>query len=251
MRRILMLVLIAGLAAGGWWMWNNNPDMFSTIEQYVDNGEFLTLEVRFTPDQIMDKHRKELLVDNQRSFQEPVLKFYPYLLIEAKYVQSDKKTRQGNILWGLVDGEMVIDTESWDITHGFEDAINADATRTDFRIMQVLAKNDGSLTRAELQKELHLEADTLAPWIDSVCNKRLIIETGHELQLHFQNPKIIYPLKPKLNRLSSQSPPIVLNVSRENIAVVKLNAVRKLRSAPPLPSATSKMFSFQSILFLF
>lgn len=200
MRRILILVAVAAVAAGGWWIWNQNPDLFSNIEQYVDNGDLLTMEARYTADQIMDKHRKELLVDNQRSFQEPVLKFHPYLLIDAKYAQADKKTRQSNILWGMVDGEMVIDTDTWETTHGFEDAINADADRTDFRIMQALAKHDGSLTRAELQKELHLEADTLAPWIDNVCDKRLVVETGSELQLHFENPKILVSPQTKLKQ---------------------------------------------------
>lgn len=190
MRRLMMLALVIGVAAGGFWLWTTNPDLVSSLEQYVENGEFLTLEARYTAEQIMDKHRKELLVDNQHSFQDPVLKYHPYLLIESKYVQPDKKTREGLILWGLVDGEMIIDTETWERTHGFEDAINASANRNDFRIMQALAKK-GSLTRAQLQTELHLEADTLAPWIDSVCEKRLVVETGHELQLHFQNPKIL------------------------------------------------------------
>jgi hypothetical protein len=160
----------------------------------------MTLEARYTADQIMEKHRKELLADNQHTFQEPALKYHPYLLIEAKFVQSDKKTREGSILWGLVDGEMVIDAETWEITHGFEDAINADATRTDFRIMQVLAKNNGLLTRADLQKELHLEADTVAPWIESVCEKHLVVENGHELQLHFQNPKILVTPQTKIKQ---------------------------------------------------
>lgn len=198
-RRLILLVLLAGLGIGGWWAWNNNADLRSTIEQYVENGEFLTLEAKYTPEQIMDLHRKELLADAQHTYQDPVLKFYPYLLIDAKYTQSDKKTREGIILWGLVDGEMILDTETWDKTHGFEDAINADASRNDFKIMHALAKS-GNLSRVDLQNELHLEADTLEPWIESVCHKKLVIDNGHELQLHFQNPKIIVTPQTKVKQ---------------------------------------------------
>src|SRR5437868_5429365 len=119
MRRILLLVLLAGFGVGGWWLYKSNPDIFSSLEQYVENGEFMTLEVRYTAEQIMEKHRKELLVDNQHTFQDPALKYHPYLLIEAKFVQADKKTREGSLLWGLVDGEMVIDADTWEKTHGF------------------------------------------------------------------------------------------------------------------------------------
>lgn len=200
MNRIIMLVVVAGLVAGGAWLWTNNPDLFSNVEKYVNNGEMLTLEARYSAEQLMEHHRKELIVDAQHTFQDPTLKYHPYLLLDVKFVQPDKKTRQGNILWGLIDGEMVIDTETWETTHGFEDAINADATRNDFRILQVLAQHNGTITRNELQRELHLEADTVSPWIDSVCAKRLAVETGNELQLHFQNPKILVTPQTKIKQ---------------------------------------------------
>lgn len=190
MPRLLVVIVIAAAIGGSWWLWNNHHQFRDTIEHYVENGEFMTLEARYTADAIMDSHRKELLVDDQYTFQEPTLKFYPYLLIQAKYVQSDKKTREGAVLWSLTDGEMVLDTETWEKTHGFEDAINAGATRNDFKIMHALAKN-GTLTRTQLQNELHLEADIFSPWIESAADKHLIIVSGDEVQLHLQNPKIL------------------------------------------------------------
>lgn len=200
MQRLKLLILMVAVGLGGWWIWNNQPEVRAVVEQYVDNSELLTLEARYTPEQLMTQHRKELLADAQHTFLDPVLKFYPYLLIEAKYVQPDKKTREGFVLWGLVDGEMVIDTETWEKTHGFEDALVADASRNNFKILYALAKNGGILTRDELQKELHLEADTLEPWIDDVVQKHLVIETGHELQLHLQNPKIIVTPQTKIKQ---------------------------------------------------
>lgn len=190
MRLLTTLIVFAALSFGGWWLWNNNSNLRNLIAAYVDNGEFLTLEARFTPEQIMQQHQKELLGDDKRTYLDPSLKFHPYLLMEVKYIQPDKKTREGVILWSLVDGEMVLNTETWEQTHGFEDAIQANATASDFKILNALAQNHGSLHKAQLEKELHLDTDIVQPWIDSVKQKRLITQRGDLLQLHFQNPKI-------------------------------------------------------------
>lgn len=191
MRKPATLFFICAAMVGGFWIWQNNPQLSDIVSQYIENGDILTLEARYTPDQIMNAHSRELLIDNQHSFLESALKFHPYLLIEAKYTESNKKTREGTILWSLVDGEMVLDTDTWEKTHGFQDALLVDATRNEFKILNSLAKHHGSMTREELQKELHLEQEIFEPWIDSARNKHLIIQKGNNLQLHFQNPKIL------------------------------------------------------------
>jgi len=197
-RKLLMLVLLIVAGIIGWWYWSGGDlvslgDSLSTssLSQFIDSGEFVTLEAKYTPEQLMEKHRVELLQDNQHTFQEPILKFYPYILLDVKYAQSDKKTREGFILWSLTNGEMVTDTEFWDQTHGFEDAINAGATRNDFKVLFALAKHSGSLTNQQLFQELHLDADVVNPWIESAREKHLIVQSGNELQLHFENPKIL------------------------------------------------------------
>src|SRR5207253_428423 len=128
------------------------------IAQYVETSDFMTLEARYTADQIMSTHKKELLTDSQKSFKESELKFYPFLLMEVKYTESSKP-KEGVLLWGMVDGEMVINTDTWEKTHGFEDAINAKANRNEFKVINALAKNKGHLTRDQLLQELHLEGD--------------------------------------------------------------------------------------------
>lgn len=190
MRKILLALVAVALLAGAGWYFNSQEHIAGFVQQYVENGEFTTLKARYTPDQIMESNRKELLVDTQHSYQEPGLKFHPYVLMEVKYTQPDKKTREGMILWSLVDGEMVINTDSWEQTHGFEDAINADASRNDFKLMHALSKNKGTATLDQLQKELRIEKETLAFWIDSASSKHLIVQKGNEVQLHFQDPKL-------------------------------------------------------------
>lgn len=200
MRRFTFVVLILGLVLGGLWLWNHNSDVHDMISQYVENGEIVTLEARYSPEQIMEAHYDELIADDDHSFQSPAVKFHPYLLMEVKYTQPDQKTREGVILWSLVDGEMVLNTETWEKTHGFEDAIDADATRTDFKVLNALAKNKNSMTFDQLQRELHVESDVLQPWLNSVLNKQLVIQKGNQYQLHFQDPKILVSPQTKITQ---------------------------------------------------
>jgi hypothetical protein len=200
MKSLSFLIFLTCFAAGSVWLWHHNDLFRNFIAEYVDNGEFLTLEARYTPEQVMETHKKELLSDSQRTFDEPSLKFYPYLLLEVKYISPERKSREGVILWSMVDGEMVLNTEIWDKTHGFEDTIRANATRNDFKILNILAKNNGIATKDLVQKELHLEADIFEPWIESAKRKHLIIQKGNVLQLHFQNPKILVSPQTKINQ---------------------------------------------------
>ncbi len=161
MRKTLIACLLVALVGGGaWWSWNHYDKLHEILGDYVEQGEFVTLEARYTPDQIIENHRRELLSDQSRQVQEPAMRFTPYVLMEIKYASPDKRTREGVILWSLTDGEMVIDTENWETTHGFEDALLADATRQDLRIMLALAKNQGSMSYDQLLREMRVEEET-------------------------------------------------------------------------------------------
>jgi hypothetical protein len=200
MNRGLIIAIIVAAGIGGWWVWNNDSHVAGLVGQYVDNSEFLTLEARYTAEKIMEQHAQELLGDGARSFQHPELKFHPYVMLDVKYNLADKKTREGIILWSLVDGEMVIDSDTWDKTYGFEDAINAKANRNDFKILTTLAKNRGRLTVDQLSKELNMEPESVQPWITSAREKHLIVQKGNDIQLHFQNPKILVNPQTKINQ---------------------------------------------------
>lgn len=188
------------LVLGAWALWTNSASFREMIQSYVENGEFLTLEARFSPEQIMESNRAELLPDNSYAFLQPSLKFHPYLLMEVKYTQSNGKTREGVILWSMVDGEMVIDTESWEKTHGFEDAINAGASRGDFLIINTLAKYRGALPAARLQKELGVDDAEMARMLESAKQKYLVIEKGAEVALHFQNSNFNVTPQTRINQ---------------------------------------------------
>lgn len=187
MSRLKAYALIAGSLAITFLIATQFSDTFLP---YIENGEILTLEARFTPEQIMERHRGEILGEH-RSFQGAQLSFYPYVLMDVKYPLADNSTREGVILWSMVDGEMVLNTDNWETTHGFEDALNAKASDKDFKIMTALAKNRGTLTVAQLQKALKVDPDKLGTWIQSARDKHLVIQRGDEVRLHFENPRIL------------------------------------------------------------
>lgn len=199
-RRLPLIALLLLLAVGSWWAWQSPvlANWKDQIFQYVDNRDIVTLEVRYLPEQILETHRQELL-GNKRNLQNTALKYYPYLLLDVKYTESNR-TREGVLLWGLNDGEMVLNTETWDVTHGFKDCLECQATRSDFKILQALARHVGMMTIEELQKELHVERDILSAWIEGAKQKHLIVQKGNSLQPHFENPKLLVTPQTKIKQ---------------------------------------------------
>jgi hypothetical protein len=190
-RLMMYLGLWGVLAICVWWIWDKSTDMRDLVYQYVENGEILTLESKFTPEDIMEAHRGELVGSDKRSYQEPSYKYSPYLLLEIKYYGDDKKSREGVILWGLENGEIVLNTESWETTHGFKDCLDCEANRNDFKMIYALAKQGGILSLDDLQRKLNVEREILANWIQSAKDKHLIVQKENFVQLHFENPKIL------------------------------------------------------------
>lgn len=190
MRTIILALMFFVAMAGGYWSWNYQPKLRAKIEDLLSSATFQTLEVRYSAESIMDAHRRELLKDNDHVFLEPSLKFVPYLLMDVKYNRSHDKTGEGVILWGLVDGEMVINTGTWEKTHGFTDCIASNATRQEFKIINALASRGGSWDRNGLSKFLNIENNILDTWVDSCRKKSLIVQNGNTYRLHLQNPKL-------------------------------------------------------------
>ena len=190
MRPIFFLIVFLLLGAAGYWSWTNSPKFRAKAEELLSSSTFQTLEVRFSAESIMETHRKELLKDNDHIFLEPTLKFVPYLLMDVKYTRAHDKTGEGVILWGLVDGEMVINTSTWEKTHGFTDCIASNATRYEFKIINALASRGGAWDREGLAKFLNIENNILDSWVDSCRKKSLIVQHGNTYRLHLQNPRL-------------------------------------------------------------
>jgi hypothetical protein len=195
---LTLMVLIAAL--GGYWTWNYQPKVRTKIEDLLSSATFQTLEIRYSAESIMEAHRKELLKDADHIYLDPSLKFVPYLLMDVKYNRTQDKTGEGIILWGLVDGEMVINTGTWEKTHGFTDCIASNATRQEFKIINALAARGGSWDRDGLSKFLNIENNILDTWVDSCRKKSLIVQSGNIYRLHLQNPKLQVTPETKLEQ---------------------------------------------------
>ncbi len=198
MRRIFLLLFTLILGLGCYWAWNFVPSVSAKIEEFLSADTFQTLEVRYSAESIMEAHRFELLSDKAHVFLKPTLKFIPYLLMDVKYMRSQDKTGEGVILWGLVDGEMVVNTSTWERTHGFTDCIAANATRQEFKVMNALSSRGGAWDRDGLSKFLNIENHILDSWIDSCRKKSLIVQTGNTYRLHLQNPRLMVIPETKL-----------------------------------------------------
>lgn len=198
--RILFSLLTLGAACYGlWWLSDTQPQVKTKIEEILHSGSFHTLEVRYGANQIMESQRRRLLKDNRHKYLEASMKFYPYLLMEVKYTVSDKKTKEGVILWDLNDGEMVIETKNWEKTHGFGDCINAGTDRHEFRVINILASKGGSADRQTLSKALHVENEVLDAWIEGCRRKRLIVQSGNRYRLHLEKPLLQSTPNTKIN----------------------------------------------------
>lgn len=198
MKRILIISLVALTIVIPLWL-AGGKDKWRTMSAYVENSDILTLESRHSAEELMETHRNELIGDSTRTYQEPILYYQPYLLLDVKYYDKDQKTKQDTILWSLVDGEMVLDSKTWDTTHGFEDAIRANATAQEFRLLNLLVDAGSSLSREKLQKELNLEQDELSSLIESAKQKQLVVAKGNDIILHFQDPLFHVTPKTKLD----------------------------------------------------
>jgi hypothetical protein len=191
--RLPLIGLLIAAAAAGWWGWENSPlvaDWKDRLFHYVDNQNISTLESKYSSDQIVNAHRQELVDNERKTLQEPIQKYYPYLLLDVKYTE-DQKTREGVVLWGLTNGEIVFNSDTWETTHGFKDCLDCGATKNDFKIIQALARRQGLVTIEALQKELNVEREVLDSWIESAKQKHLIVQKGQSLQLHFENPRFL------------------------------------------------------------
>ncbi|NGX56683.1 MAG: hypothetical protein K1060chlam5_00927 [Candidatus Anoxychlamydiales bacterium] len=172
------------------WVWMNYPETRSFTLDFVSKKKFNTLEVRYSAEAIMENNKRTLLKDSNHTFLEPDLKFHPYLLMEVKYNRTHDKTGEGIILWSLVDGEMVINTSSWEMTHGFKDCITYNADKENFKIINALATRGGSMDRENLSRILNVDNDILDSWIEGCRRKNLIVQNGNHYRLHFEKPKL-------------------------------------------------------------
>jgi hypothetical protein len=188
MRLITILVVALLVGWGGYYAFKHSEPIRQFAHNALPSGEFRTLEIRYSAEEIMQSHKNELLKNSSYSFLEPKLLFYPYLMMDVKYAKGRGATGEGILLWGLNDGEMVIHTGTWEKTHGFEDCLAAKADKNDFKIIQTLVENGGIIDREKLYGFFNVDQEVIDRWTESCRIKKIIATGGNQLRLHLQNP---------------------------------------------------------------
>lgn len=197
LKKLTMVMLTLGAVGGGSYYAYQNKDIKNLIAAKLEPKSFQTFEIKYSANEIMSTHRGLLLTNASHTFLKPSLHFYPYLLMEVKYSKSEQSTAEGLLLWSMIDGELVTKTADWEQTHGFEDCLNAQVNKFDFKIINALAAHGGSMTRKELSHNIHVESEVLNRWIESCQRKKLVVKNGNGYRLHFQSPKL--KIEPQTN----------------------------------------------------
>lgn len=193
MRFIFTLLIIGGLGYGGFWLDKNHPELTHKVKEWVHTGSLPTIEPRYSPHQIMEKQQLSVSTGSEYNYNEFLLVYHPYLLMEVKYTTQEFETEEKVILWDLLDGEMVIDTKSWEKTHGFADCINAGADRREYQLLMAIARNGGTADRQTLMASLNLDPHLSEGWIDRACQKNLLVKQGNLYRIHLSQPLLSVP----------------------------------------------------------
>lgn len=191
MRLIYTLFSLVTCGYGLYWVAEKNPDLKHKAEEFLDFRSLSAFEMRYSAQQIMDRNSRDLLAEKGARFLDPELKFYPHLLMEVKDCDPSGNTKESLILWDMSDGEMVIDTHSWEKSHGFADCMSSKAQEHDLKILKILSDNGGACDLATLQTQLKTESTTLEMVLRNTVKKNLIVSTAdRKYRIHLEKPKI-------------------------------------------------------------
>lgn len=191
MKLLSTIITLGILGYGLWWVDDHYPHLKTIAMEKIGTSNVLALEAKITPQKLLADQKGSLTKSNKATCHTPELRYAPYLLLEVKYSKNSKETAESIMLWDLTDGEMILNTKTWEKTHGYGDCIEAHATPNDFQIINVLAQNGGSADHKKLKSEITDQT------IDTALRKKLIVQTDSGYRLHMKNPG--FTADPKTN----------------------------------------------------
>ncbi|CCB88044.1 hypothetical protein [Simkania negevensis] len=219
---LFTLIFLCSLGYGVYWVADSHPEIKDRAIQYLPTSAFSALEPRFTVNQIMDKERSSLLKDSREQFGDYSLLYQPFLLMEVKFTRTNQSTGEGVILWDLMDGEMVLDTQTWEKSHGFADCIHMRADPYELKIISTIAKHGNKADRQTLFHSLNLESGLLDAWIERCIKKKLIVCHQGIYRIHLESPKMAFTPStqvnfPLISKNSKHSEKMTRNFSKTQI----------------------------------
>ncbi|MEX1012873.1 MAG: hypothetical protein WDZ27_04185 [Waddliaceae bacterium] len=150
------------------------------LKGYVENKEIRSFELRYTLD--------EIATLQEEPFETLSLKYFPCLLLEVKY-NFNGTTLEDQILWSLTDGEMILNTQSWTLSHGFSELIQLGLNGEEVAALQDLTKSASPL----------LAEESRFPYaLSSLKKKNLVLETDGYYTLHMKDPFLSIPPRTRM-----------------------------------------------------
>jgi hypothetical protein len=186
MFRWLFSLIAISLIGLGIYYGYESPNWTNTIQDILPSHDLSALEVKFTPEQLIQKYQSRTS-EKGLSYDEMQLELYPYLLMDVKYVKG-ANSYEGKLLWSLNNGEIVLNTRGWQISHGYDDCLMAHATKDEMKVINALAIHSGQLDRQRLLDYLKHESTQVDLWLEKCYRKQLITQNGNYWKLHIQEP---------------------------------------------------------------
>lgn len=191
MKKKILALFTFGVLATALFFHDEIISFFDAVQIYAEGGQKEIFEIKLTAEQLMNQKRLELLKEPAETYHKASLKLVPYALIEAKFIDDKEQSREGRLLWSAYDGEIVVDTETWQTTHGYKDAIHADANQDDYTLLYALAKSNGRSTKEQIRKNTKLTKEGLDKVIAGALRKNLIVLFNETIKMHMEEPKIL------------------------------------------------------------
>ncbi|BAE81704.1 conserved hypothetical protein [Chlamydia felis Fe/C-56] len=149
-------------------------------------------ERRFSPEQILTFFPEH--AEGKASIE---LIFVPHTLMHVRFSREDAirksmVSQEGEILWNLANGEMVLNTGTWTCSRGFRECLLLKAGKQDVSVMQTLANLGGAASKESLAHALSMKNIRAEKVIRSCQKKKLIFSMGSQIGSHFQQ---LQPIK--------------------------------------------------------
>ncbi|WP_213358129.1 hypothetical protein [Chlamydiifrater phoenicopteri] len=155
-------------------------------KRLVGSEQIFIIERSYSPEQVIENFKNR----NQDLYLEQC--FFPYLLLKARYQREnpsrngDYEILEGALLWSLVNGEVVMDTETWNCSQGFRECLISKADKHDMLIMQTLIALGGSANKEYLIERLSTRNFHVAKSIKNCHRKKLIFVQGDRVGIPFR-----------------------------------------------------------------
>ncbi len=189
---LFILTILGSLGYGGWWLSESYPEVTDRLIQWVPSRSFPSLEPRFTAQQIVDGQSRKLLKTQQQQLGAISLVYHPFLMMKVKFTRVNHTTGEGVMLWDLVDGEMVINTKTWEKSHGFSDCIQMRANVHELKILHLIARHKNQVSKETIFRDCNLNEAALDTYLNRLIKKKLVVCHQGIYRIHLETPNMVF-----------------------------------------------------------